>query len=45
MRQDLVLSTITVTLDIPETLLRVWADSMQIQQVFRNLISNGVEAT
>jgi PAS domain S-box-containing protein len=37
-------ATITVTLDIPETLPRVRVDGRQIQQVFRNLISNGVEA-
>lgn len=37
-------STITVTLDISEKLPPVWVDPKQIQQVFRNLISNGVEA-
>ncbi len=37
-------STIAVTLDLPETLSLVWVDAMQIQQVFRNLIRNGVEA-
>ena len=45
LRQYLVSTTITVTLDIPETLPLVWVDSIQIQQVFRNLISNDVEAT
>ncbi|MDA3971414.1 MAG: PAS domain S-box protein [Desulfobulbaceae bacterium] len=36
--------TITVNLDIPETLPSVWVDGRQIQQVFRNLIGNSVEA-
>ena len=34
----------TVTLDLPETLPPMWVDGRQIQQVFRNLISNAVEA-
>jgi PAS domain S-box-containing protein len=37
-------ATMTVTLDLPETLPPVRVDAMQIQQVFRNLINNGVEA-
>jgi PAS domain S-box-containing protein len=44
LRQYLMPAAIAVTLDIPETLPSVWVDPMQIQQVFRNLISNGVEA-
>ncbi|MDA3971415.1 MAG: PAS domain S-box protein [Desulfobulbaceae bacterium] len=36
--------TITVTLDLPETLPPVWVDGLQIQQVLRNLIGNSVEA-
>lgn len=35
---------ITVTLDIPKTLPPLRADPLQIYQVFRNLINNGVEA-
>jgi PAS domain S-box-containing protein len=37
-------SSVTVKLDIPATLPPLRVDAMQIQQVFRNLISNGVEA-
>jgi len=37
-------SSVTVKLDIPATLPPLQVDAMQIQQVFRNLISNGVEA-
>ncbi|OGA96042.1 MAG: hypothetical protein A3E79_15105 [Burkholderiales bacterium RIFCSPHIGHO2_12_FULL_61_11] len=37
-------SSITVKLDIPATLHPLRVDAMQIHQVFRNLISNGVEA-
>jgi len=35
---------VTVKLDIPATLPSIRVDAMQIQQVFRNLISNGLEA-
>ena len=35
---------VTVKLEIPETLPPLQVDAVQIQQVFRNLISNGVEA-
>ena len=35
---------VTVKLDIPATTPPLWVDPLQIQQVFRNLISNGVEA-
>jgi PAS domain S-box-containing protein len=44
LRQNPVPAAMTVTLEIPATLPPVWVDAMQIQQVFRNLISNGVEA-
>jgi signal transduction histidine kinase len=44
LRKCSVPSSITVKLDIPETLLPMRVDPLQIQQVFRNLISNGVEA-
>lgn len=37
-------SAVTVKLDIPRSLPPLRVDAMQIQQVFRNLISNGVEA-
>ena len=37
-------SSVTVKLDIPETLSPLRVDPQQIHQVFRNLISNGVEA-
>jgi PAS domain S-box-containing protein len=36
--------SVAVTLDIPDTLPPVQVDAMQIHQVFRNLISNGMEA-
>ncbi len=39
-----VLSSVTVKLDIPATLAPLCVDAMQIHQVLRNLISNGVEA-
>jgi signal transduction histidine kinase len=44
LRKCRVPATVTVKLDIPATLLPLRVDAMQIQQVFRNLISNGVEA-
>ena len=44
LRQNPVPAAMTVTLEIPAALPPVWVDAMQIQQVFRNLISNGVEA-
>jgi signal transduction histidine kinase len=37
-------ATVTVSLDIPQTLSPLQVDAQQTQQVFRNLISNGVEA-
>ncbi|MCK9199663.1 MAG: PAS domain S-box protein [Gallionella sp.] len=37
-------ASVTVKLDIPETLSPMHVDPQQIHQVFRNLISNGVEA-
>jgi len=37
-------SSVTVKCDIPATLPPMRVDAMQIRQVFRNLISNGVEA-
>jgi PAS domain S-box-containing protein len=37
-------SSVTMKLDIPATLPPLRVDAMQIQQVFRNLICNGVEA-
>lgn len=37
-------STVTVKLDIPETVSKLYVDPQQIHQVFRNLISNGIEA-
>jgi signal transduction histidine kinase len=37
-------STVTVKRDIPETLPPLRVDAMQIAQVLRNLISNGIEA-
>lgn len=43
LRKYVVPSTVTVRLDIPET-LSIWVDQAQIYRVFRNLISNGVEA-
>lgn len=36
--------TVSVKLDVPEMLPPLWGDAMQIHQVLRNLISNGVEA-
>jgi len=36
--------SVTVKQDIPETLPPLRVDAQQIHQVFRNLISNGVEA-
>jgi PAS domain S-box-containing protein len=36
--------TTVVTLDLPETLSQMRVDGRQMQQVFRNLINNGVEA-
>jgi PAS domain S-box-containing protein len=44
LRKYTVPSSVTVKLDIPATLSPLRVDAMQIQQVFRNLISNGVEA-
>ena len=44
LRKVNVAAAITVTRDIPETLPPVQVDAGQMQQVFRNLISNGVEA-
>lgn len=35
---------ISVTLDIPGNLPALWVDPLQTLQIFRNLISNGVEA-
>jgi signal transduction histidine kinase len=37
-------SSVTLKLDIPETLPTLQVDPQQIHQVFRNLISNGIEA-
>jgi len=37
-------AVITTALDLPESLPPVWVDAGQIQQVLRNLISNGMEA-
>jgi PAS domain S-box-containing protein len=37
-------SSVTVKLEIPATLSPLWADSLQIHQVLRNLISNAIEA-
>lgn len=44
LRKCVIPSTVTIRLDIPETLSPLQVDSQQIHQVFRNLISNGVEA-
>lgn len=44
LRKYTVPSCVTVKLDIPATLPFLRVDSQQIQQVLRNLISNGVEA-
>jgi PAS domain S-box-containing protein len=37
-------SAVNVKLEIPESLPALWVDSLQIHQVLRNLISNGIEA-
>jgi signal transduction histidine kinase len=37
-------STVTVTLEVPETVAPLLVDPQQIHQVFRNLISNAVDA-
>ncbi len=37
-------TSVTVKLDTPESLPPLWVDSMQIRQVLRNLVNNGVEA-
>jgi signal transduction histidine kinase len=37
-------ASVTVKLDIPATVSKLRVDPQQIHQVFRNLISNGVEA-
>ncbi len=37
-------SNVRITLDMPETLPMLWVDVQQMQQVFRNLVSNGIEA-
>jgi len=44
LRKCRVPSSVTVKLDIPETLSPLRVDAQQIHQVLRNLISNGVEA-
>lgn len=44
LRQYPIPASVTVTLDIPETISPIRVDALQIQQVLRNLISNGVEA-
>ncbi len=44
LRQYIVPASVTVTLDIPATLPALKVDALQIQQVLRNLIRNGVEA-
>jgi signal transduction histidine kinase len=44
LRQCVVPDSVRVTLDIPETISPLWVDALQMQQVFCNLISNGVEA-
>jgi signal transduction histidine kinase len=44
LRKYIVPSSVTVKLDIPATLPPLLVDPQQIQQVLRNLISNGVEA-
>lgn len=36
--------SVTIKLDLPESLPPLFVDAIQIQQVFRNLISNGIEA-
>ncbi len=37
-------SNVRITLDMPETLPMLWVDVQQMQQVLRNLVSNGIEA-
>jgi signal transduction histidine kinase len=44
LRQCVVPGAVTVTLEIPETIPPLRVDALQIQQVLKNLISNGVEA-
>ncbi len=44
LRKCSVPTSVTVKLDIPATLSALRVDAMQIHQVLRNLISNGVEA-
>jgi len=44
LRKSAIPPSVTVKLDIPELLPPLWGDAMQIHQVLRNLISNGVEA-
>lgn len=44
MRKYTLPPAVTMEFDIPETLSSLRVDAMQIQQVLRNLISNGVEA-
>jgi signal transduction histidine kinase len=44
LRKYIVPSSVTVRLVIPAKLPPLRVDSLQIQQVFRNLVSNGVEA-
>jgi signal transduction histidine kinase len=43
-RKSTIPSSVTVTLDIPETLPAVRADAIQMQQVFGNLVSNAIDA-
>ncbi len=44
LRECAVPQNVTVKLDIPATTSPLWVDPLQMQQVFRNLVSNGVEA-
>jgi len=44
LRQCAVPPSVAVTLNIPDTLTPVRVDALQMHQVFRNLISNGIEA-
>lgn len=44
LRKCAVPENVTLALDIPEAIPPLKVDSMQIHQVFRNLISNGLEA-
>jgi len=37
-------ASVSVQMDLPSTLPPLQVDAMQMQQVFRNLISNGIEA-